>query len=97
MDNLFLTVFIPITTGIVEVIKRATGEKSSRFLPLISLFTGVILALNVAPLSFSITDKIIYGLILGLSASGLYDGVKTFEKKKEDYATIKNYTDGTDG
>jgi len=81
MDNIFLAVFVPITTGVVEVIKQFTGEKSSRFLPLISLITGLVITLGVAPLSFSLTDKIIYGLIVGLSASGLYDGVKTFKKE----------------
>jgi hypothetical protein len=83
MDNIFLAVFIPITTGIVEVIKQFTGEKSSRFLPLISLITGLVITLGVSPLSFSLTDKIIYGLIVGLSASGLYDGAKTLITKPD--------------
>lgn len=84
MDNIFLAVFVPITTGVVEVIKQFTGEKSSRFLPLISLITGLVITLGVAPLSFSLTDKIIYGLIVGLSASGLYDGVKTLKQEKKE-------------
>lgn len=64
---------IPVIIGVVQVIKTATGI-DSRYTPLISLIFGVCGAFLVPVDTVAMT--IIGGLIIGLSASGLYSGTK---------------------
>ncbi len=71
-----ISIAIAIVVGLTEVLKRAGGIPS-RFIPLVSLAFG----LAVAYFSGA-TDPIISGLIVGLSASGLFDiGKKTLLNK----------------
>ena len=66
------SIAIAIVVGITEVIKRASGL-NTRYAPLLSLIVGIgIVLLGDAPLK----ESIITGIIVGLSASGLYGGVK---------------------
>ena len=71
MLEFFQLVIIPIIIGIVEVVKRA--GLPVKFSPLVSVALGVIFGiLYVQPL----LDGIIIGLMVGLSATGLYSGSK---------------------
>lgn len=62
---------VPLTVGLVQAIK-ATGFPD-RFAPLASLLIGIGLAFFVLP---TIQTVILGGIIVGLSASGLYSGAR---------------------
>jgi F0F1-type ATP synthase assembly protein I len=74
--GLVITFLTPITIGVVQMLKDAFGI-SSRFIPLVSVGTGVALC----PLTLFIIGQnpfygLLGGLIIGLSACGLYSGTK---------------------
>lgn len=73
IDELQLTILIPVIVGVVQVVKTAT-EIDSKYLPLLSLALGVSFSI-VAGLSTQsdLLTSLFNGLIAGLSASGLYD------------------------
>ena len=74
-------VAISITVGVsvlLEVVKQTVGGINERYLPLVSMLLGVIVAVvaNLIPeleLNISWLGLIVAGGIAGLSASGLYD------------------------
>lgn len=68
---------IPIITILVDVIKRAGLPKN--FAPLASIVLGVIFGL-IFENNGDIKNGIITGLIMGMSASGLYSGGKEASK-----------------
>ena len=66
----------PITTGMIEVVKR-TANIQERYLPLVSLLSGIAIAVLIAlGTGQDIVQYILVGVIGGLSASGLYDQKK---------------------
>jgi len=70
MTDSELSILIGITIGLVEVIKYIDEKKElNRFYPLFSLVIGV--ALGVV-FNFGVFS----GMLVGLSASGLYRGFK---------------------
>lgn len=71
MDKVFLDV--ALITAITEAIKRAIAL-DGRYVPLVSLGLGIVLSLVTNGLSLS---SALLGLVLGLSASGLYSGGKS--------------------
>jgi hypothetical protein len=76
-----VTALVPITIGIVQVIKDAFSV-DKRFVPLISVITG----LALCPGSLFLVGQnpwygLFGGLIVGLSACGLYSGVKATKGK----------------
>ena len=74
-------VAISITVGVsvlLEVVKQTVGGINERYLPLVSMLLGVVVAVvaNLIPeleLNISWLGLIVAGGIEGLSASGLYD------------------------
>ena len=68
---------IPIITILVDVIKKA--GLPSKFAPLMSLILGVVFGL-IFENSGDVKIAIITGLIMGMSASGLYSGGKEASK-----------------
>lgn len=62
---------IPVVIGIVEVVKRV-GLKA-KYAPILSLVVGIGLA---ALIGGGWSEVILGGVIVGLSASGLYSGTK---------------------
>lgn len=68
---------IPIITILVDVIKKA--GLPSNFAPLMSLILGVVFGL-IFENSGDVKIAIITGLIMGMSASGLYSGGKEASK-----------------
>ena len=74
-------VAISITVGVsvlLEVVKQTVGGINERYLPLVSMLLGVVVAIvaNLIPeleLNISWLGLIVAGGIAGLSASGLYD------------------------
>lgn len=72
---------VGLIVGLVEVLKKAGLPR--RFLPLSSLIFGVAAGIFYIQPS-DLKAGIIIGLMIGLSASGLYSGTKnTFEKNGE--------------
>lgn len=71
LDTELILFMIPIATGLVEVIKKLGIQ--ARLFPVISIVIGIIMAVIAGGTLFQI---IFTGLIVGLSASGLYDFAK---------------------
>lgn len=81
MFEVYGVALIGLIVGLVEVLKRAGLPR--RFLPLSSLIFGVSAGVIYIYPS-DLKAGIIVGLMMGLSASGLYSGTKnTFEKNEE--------------
>ena len=81
MNNavLLALVLAPITTGMIEVVKR-TANIQERYLPLVSLLSGVAIAVLIAlGTGQDIVQYIIVGVVGGLSSAGLYDQKKITE------------------
>ena len=64
---------IPVVLGVVSALK--TIGLPSKWSPLVSIGLSLVLAFFVGGLT--LFDVILQGLIVGLSASGLYSGTKT--------------------
>lgn len=75
VSNAFL-VLVPVVIGVTEVIKRAVERAgfSSRFAPATSLILGVIGA--TVFIGGMNGPSVLQGVLVGLTASGLYSGVK---------------------
>ncbi len=67
MESIII-VLTALTLGLTEVVKRL-NIVNERFYPLVSLTIGILLALSQGMYGLE-------GIIVGLSASGLYSGVK---------------------
>lgn len=65
-------VLIPILVGVLEAIKK-TGF-NSKFIPTLSILLGVLI--GVVYSGFDLKEGILAGVFIGLSAVGLYSGVK---------------------
>ncbi|MBA4550116.1 hypothetical protein H1R82_13205 [Thermoactinomyces intermedius] len=68
---------IPIILGVCEVLKQL--GLPNRWAPLASLALGVVAGVFFLP--GSILEGVLQGLVLGLSASGLYSGPKNLIKR----------------
>lgn len=82
MEYLTPAIIIAIIIGVAEAIKKMGCPK--RFIPLIDIALGVVGGVFVFGiyLGHGITEGVVIGLVMGLSACGLFSGVKnTLEKK----------------
>lgn len=66
---------IPVVIGVVAVVRKVGLAR--RYAPLASIVIGI---LGCSLLGGSWTEVILAGVIVGLSASGLYSGTKTTVK-----------------
>ena len=81
MNNavLLALVLAPITTGMIEVVKR-TANIQERYLPLVSLLSGIAIAVLIAlGTGQDVVQYILVGVVGGLSSAGLYDQKKITE------------------
>lgn len=69
---------IAVIVALNEVIKRSLGI-SSKYLPITSLTLGLVAGFLY--LDGELKERLFYGLIIGLSASGLFDQTKLVTKK----------------
>ena len=69
---------VGINTALCEALKHTIGisRKLNRFMPLLSIITGVILSV----LSFE-KKGLVIGIAVGLASSGLYSGGKNLIRK----------------
>ena len=65
---------VPLVIGLLEVIKRAEVV-NNKYVPLISIFIGGILGIAV---NGGNVDGVLIGITYGLSAVGLYTGIKKY-------------------
>ena len=70
-DQAMFAYYIAITIGVTEVFKRAF-KILNRFIPLVSLVVG----LGLSFIGGFTTEALLMGLVVGLSASGLFSGAK---------------------
>ncbi|MBS4172615.1 hypothetical protein [Bacillus sp. FJAT-49736] len=76
MLQIYDVAIIPLIIGVVELFKRAGLSK--KYSPFIAVILGLLF--GIFYVSGSIKEGIIIGLMLGLSASGLYSGTKNMTK-----------------
>lgn len=74
-------ILIPIVLGVTEIAKRFLPDAlTTKGTPLISLITGVVSSVLISGLN---RQSILVGIIIGLSASGLWSAAVSPFKKKE--------------
>jgi len=69
-----MTIAIPVVNGLVEAAKKA--GLPNKFAPLLAILFGLLAALALRNLEQPVTMIIIEGLLIGLSAVGLYSGTR---------------------
>lgn len=79
MEELTVAVFIAVIIAVVELLKRSL-DLPTKMAPLVSALLG--LPVGILYLNVDLKTGIIYGLIIGLSAGGLYSGVKALAKQE---------------
>ncbi|WP_205948547.1 hypothetical protein [Pueribacillus theae] len=80
MFEIYDVAVIPLILGLVELFKR--GGLPAKYSPFVAVFFG--LAFGVVYLDATLKEGIIVGLMVGLSASGLYSCTKNMIEKKSD-------------
>lgn len=73
-NNILQLVMIPAVNGLVEVAKRA--GLPNRFAPLLAVTLGVISGMGLRQPQESMMIGIIEGVVIGLSAVGMYSGTR---------------------
>ncbi|MGE8207842.1 hypothetical protein ACQKP0_25590 [Heyndrickxia sp. NPDC080065] len=79
MFEIYDVAIIPLILGIVELFKK--GGLPAKYSPFVAVVFG--LAFGIFYLDASVKESVIVGLMLGLSASGLYSGTKNIAKSDE--------------
>lgn len=85
LTNPLVVMLIALIIGLAEAIKRAGCP--TRFIPIIDIAIGLIGAVGIFYFGYkySLVETIVIGLLSGLSASGLFSGVKnTFKLGSSD-------------
>ncbi len=86
-----VTAVVIVVTAIVKQVWQPTDAQSTRFMPLVSIVTGIVtsllgtLALNLIA-GTDLLQAAIVGLFAGFSASGLYDTIRGGAKVVKDQA-----------
>lgn len=77
MFQLYDVAIIPLILGVVELFKRS--GLPAKYAPLIAVIFGLLF--SIAYLDIPTKESIIVGLVIGLSASGLYSSTKNYSRK----------------
>lgn len=87
--TLIETAAVPIVVGLVSIIKQSGIPH--KFAPILSLLLGVGVSYLIHPL-VDVRALLLEGITFGLSASGLYSGVKVLvnPETREDTTTHKH-------
>jgi Sec-independent protein secretion pathway component TatC len=70
-------IVVPIIVAICQAIKLVLPENMNKWMPFISIAVGIIIGFLANHDSADLTGTILSGVMFGLTASGLYSGVKT--------------------
>jgi hypothetical protein len=79
---------IPIIIALVQVVKMANWV-NDKFAPIIAIVIGVIITMLADHNTADWSNSLLSGVVYGLSASGLYSGVKSTAHAKEDKKEVK--------
>lgn len=74
-------VVVSVIIGLVQLVKQL-GWLHEKYMPLLSVVLGIIA--GVIYFEGEITVRIMFGIILGLSASGLFDQTKIATKGRDE-------------
>ena len=74
-DTFYQVVAIPVINGLIEVAKMAGLAK--RYCPLLAVGLGILLSAGIKGPQETWVQAVIDGVIIGLSAVGLYSGGRT--------------------
>ncbi|MGE5396392.1 MAG: hypothetical protein ACM3MK_02510 [Chitinophagales bacterium] len=77
----FYLVVIPVINGLVEVAKRA--GLNNRYCPIVAIVLGLMAGIGLRDPAQNIAIGILEGLILGLSAVGMYSGARNVLQTKK--------------
>lgn len=75
---------VALIIGLAELIKRVGCP--TKFIPLIDLGLGLVSGICIYGLTmgYGITESVVLGIALGLSACGLFSGIKNVTEPEED-------------
>ena len=81
-EPITLLTCIGVLAGIINILKQALPEKVHRFIPITAVVVGGLSGLAIGLLTGPVTVMVVgtygmKGLIVGLSATGAYETVKT--------------------
>lgn len=79
MFEIYNVAIVPLILGIVELFKK--GGLPPKYSPFIAVVFGLLF--GIFYISDVVKEGIIIGLMLGLSASGLYSGTKNMVEKSD--------------
>ena len=89
MDELLTYLITPaaqiaLIVGIAEIVKRAGCP--TKYIPIVDLILGIISGICVygVMLGHTVPEGVLVGIAMGLSACGLFSGVKNVIETKED-------------
>ncbi|RST75550.1 hypothetical protein D4T97_009970 [Siminovitchia acidinfaciens] len=85
MFEIYNVAIVPLIIGIVQLLKRYGFP--AKYSPLAAIFMG--LALGIFFVTPNLKEGIIIGLMLGLSASGLYSGGKNLMENNNKNKDVK--------
>lgn len=74
LNNIMQLVMIPAVNGLIEVAKKA--GLPNRYAPLLAVTLGVISGIGLREPNTSMVIGIIEGVVIGLSAVGMYSGAR---------------------
>jgi len=72
-----IALIIAVVVALVELVKRI-AVVPAKFLPLVSLVFGLVA--GIIYLDGELKEKVFYGVVIGLSAAGLFDQSKIITK-----------------
>lgn len=75
-----IAIIIAVIVGLVQLVKKI-NFLPARYLPVLSLVLGV--AAGIFYIPGTVEERIMYGLMIGLSSAGLFDQSKIVTKKGE--------------
>ena len=78
----FIGILVPLTIGLVELVKRAE-VMPKKYLPLFALLFGIMFAYFTRSIGADFGEIIMDGIIVGLTASGLFSTSKNLIQKRE--------------
>jgi hypothetical protein len=77
---------VPVIVALVQVAKMV--GLPSKFSPLVSLGAGILISFLFGNETGNISQSILSGVVYGLSASGLYSGIKTTAHATNNETTV---------
>lgn len=78
-------VIVPVVVAIVQAFKM-TGWVKDKYAPLVSMAVGMVIAFWTNGDVNNFSNSLLNGVLFGLSASGLYSGIKaTTNRNETDY------------